>query len=130
MNQTGAMMTISIVLKQSVIFKSREAWIDVCLAADILPFTGVAALIEGEQVAIFRLAAEDQCYAISNYDPFSKAYVLSRGLVGDKNGVIKIASPIYKNTFNLMTGQCFEDENVWLRTWTTRVVEGIVQVAV
>jgi nitrite reductase (NADH) small subunit len=74
--------------------------------------------------------AEDQCYAISNYDPFSKAYVLSRGLVGDKNGVIKIASPIYKNTFNLMTGQCFEDENVWLRTWTTCVVEGIVQVAV
>lgn len=121
---------ISTALKQSVIFKSREAWIEVCHVTEILPFTGVAALIEGEQVAIFRLAAEDQCFAVSNYDPFSKAYVLSRGLVGDKNGVIKIASPIYKNTFNLMTGQCLEDENVWLRTWTTRVVEGIVQVAV
>ena len=123
-------MTISTALKQSVIFKSREAWIDVCHANEILPFTGVAALIEGEQVAIFRLAAEDQCYAVSNYDPFSKAYVLSRGLVGDKNGVIKIASPIYKNTFNLMTGQCLEDENIWLRTWTTRVVDGTIQVAV
>src|SRR5688572_6094630 len=123
-------MLTSTALKETVIFKSREAWIDVCYAADILPYTGVAALIEGEQVAIFRLMAEDQCYAISNYDPFSKAFVLSRGLVGDKNGVIKIASPIYKNTFNLMTGQCFEDENVWLHTWTTRVVAGIVQVAV
>ena len=123
-------MLTSTALKESVIFKSREAWIDVCRADEILPFTGVAALIEGEQVAIFRLAAEDQCYAISNYDPVSKAYVLSRGLVGDKNGVVKIASPIYKNTFNLMTGQCLDDENVWLRTWTTRVVAGIVQVAV
>jgi nitrite reductase (NADH) small subunit len=124
------MMLTSTALKESVIFKSREAWIDVCHADAILPFTGVAALIEGEQVAIFRLAAADECYAISNYDPFSKAFVLSRGLVGDKNGVIKIASPIYKNTFNLLTGQCLEDENIWLRTWTTRVVDGMVQVAV
>lgn len=123
-------MLTSTALKQSVIFKAREAWVDVCPACDILPFTGVAALIEGEQVAIFRLADASQCYAVSNYDPFSKAYVLSRGLVGDKNGIVKIASPIYKNTFNLMTGQCLEDENVWLRIWAVQVVDGIVQIAV
>jgi nitrite reductase (NADH) small subunit len=123
-------MLTSPALKESVIFKSREAWVDVCPARNILPFTGVAALIEGEQVAIFRLADESECYAISNYDPFSKAYVLSRGLVGDKNGVVKVASPIYKNTFNLMTGQCLEDENIWLRTWTARVTAGIVQIAI
>jgi nitrite reductase (NADH) small subunit len=123
-------MLTSTALKESVIFKSREAWIDVCHAADILPFSGVAALIDGEQVAIFRLADESECYAISNYDPFSKAYVLSRGLVGDKNSVVKIASPIYKNTFNLMTGQCLEDENIWLRTWKVRVEAGIVQIAI
>jgi nitrite reductase (NADH) small subunit len=103
-------------------------WVDVCPASAILPFTGVAALVEGEQVAIFRLASE--CCAISNYDPFSKAYVMSRGLVGDKGGVIKVASPIYKNTFNLLTGQCFEDEKVRLRTWAVRVVDGIVQIAI
>jgi nitrite reductase (NADH) small subunit len=123
-------MLTSTALKESVIFKSRELWVDVCPAKDILPFTGVAALIDGDQVAIFRLADESECYAVSNYDPFSKAYVLSRGLVGDKNGVIKIASPIYKNTFNLMTGQCLEDENVWLRTWIVRVTAGIIQLAV
>jgi nitrite reductase (NADH) small subunit len=105
-------------------------WVDVCMASDILPFTGIAALVEGEQVAIFRLAAEDECYAISNYDPFSKAYVISRGLVGDKNGILKVASPVYKNTFNLMTGQCLEDESISLRTWPVRVVDGIVQVKV
>jgi len=123
-------MLTSTALKKAIIFETRDAWVDVCRISDILPFTGVAALVEGEQVAIFRLANENQCYAISNYDPFGKAYVLSRGLVGDKNGVIKVASPIYKNTFNLMTGQCLEDDNVWLRTWTTRVVDGIVQVAI
>ena len=105
-------------------------WVDVCPVSAILPFTGVAALVEGEQVAIFRLADETECYAISNHDPFSKADVMSRGLVGDKNGVIKVASPIYKNTFNLITGQCLEDEHVCLRTWAVRVVDGIVQIAV
>jgi nitrite reductase (NADH) small subunit len=123
-------MLTSTTMMQTVISEFQATWVDVCRVDDILPFTGVAALVGGEQVAIFRLAAKNECYAISNYDPFSKAYVLSRGLVGDKNGVIKAASPIYKNTFNLLTGQCFEDENVWLRTWQVRVVEEMVQVAI
>lgn len=117
-------------ITEFVVAPSEERWLDVCPARDILPFTGVAALVDGEQVAIFRLTDETDCYAISNFDPFSKAYVLSRGLVGDKNGVLKVASPIYKNTFNLMTGQSFDDETVVLRTWQVRVVEGMVQVAV
>lgn len=123
-------MVTSTKITKFVVVESRESWMDVCPASDLVPFTGVAALIAGEQVAIFRLAAETECYAVSNYDPFSKAYVLSRGLVGDKNGVIKIASPIYKNTFNLITGQCLEDENVWLRTWSVQVVTGMIQVAI
>jgi nitrite reductase (NADH) small subunit len=113
---------------------SIDTWRDVCAADAIVPFTGIAALVEGQQIAIFRLhVAQDdvpQCYAISNYDPFSKANVIARGLVGDKNGVLKVASPIYKNTFNLLTGQCLEDESVRLRTWPTRIVDGMIQLAV
>ena len=109
-------------------------WHEVCALHDIVPFTGVAALVEGQQIAIFRLpvAADGAtyCYAISNFDPFSKANVMARGLVGDKNGSPKVASPIYKNTFNLRTGQCFEDESVRLRTWPARVVDGVVQIAI
>ena len=51
-------------------------------------------------------------FAIGNFDPFSKAFVLCRGIVGDKGGVPKIASPIYKQTFDLRTGQCLEDPRV------------------
>jgi nitrite reductase (NADH) small subunit len=103
-------------------------WIDVCKTNEILPFSGVAALIDGEQVAIFRLTSE--FFAISNYDPFSKAYVLSRGLVGDRKGVVKVASPIYKHSFNLMTGECLDDPSVKLPTWDVRVVDGVIQVAI
>ena len=107
-----------------------ELWKNICHINDILPYSGVATLIQQEQVAIFRAESNSEVYAISNYDPFSKAYVLSRGLVGDRNGTLKVASPIYKQNFDLKTGRCLDDENVVLSTWQARVVDGIVQIKI
>ena len=102
-------------------------WIKVCKTDDILPNSGVAALVSGLQIAIFRLQSE--FYAISDYDPFSKAYVLSRGIVGDRAGVIKVSSPIYKQSFNLLTGECLDDPSVKLPTYPVRVVEDGVYIS-
>lgn len=115
---------------QTIMEVLPQAWVKVCPLNAILPFTGVAALVEGKQIAIFRIGETDECYAISNYDPFSEAYVLSRGLVGDKGGIVKVASPIYKHNFDLKTGQCLDDPQVVLPIWETRVVDGMVQVRV
>ena len=102
-------------------------WIEVCNYDAIYPDTGVCALIEGRQVAIFRLA-DGPLYAVSNHDPFSGANVLSRGLVGDRSGEPKIASPIYKQTFNLRTGVCYEDPTVRLDVYRVRRRRGVVEV--
>jgi nitrite reductase (NADH) small subunit len=110
--------------------QSITKWVDICPLAAIAPNTGVCALVEGEQVAIFRVGTEAEVFAISNHDPFSKAFVLSRGIVGDRNGIPKVASPIYKQNFNLITGQCLDDETVSIPTFTVRVIEDRVQVAV
>ncbi len=105
-------------------------WVDVCSLDAIAPNTGVCALVAGEQVAIFRVGNGDEVYALSNYDPFSKAFVLSRGLVGDRNGTLKVASPIYKHNFNLTTGQCLDDEAVQIPTFAIQVTDNRVQVAI
>lgn len=115
---------------QSLACQTGTTWVDICSLEAIAPNTGVCALFEGQQVAIFRVGTEDEVFAISNYDPFSKAFVLSRGIVGDRNGIPKVASPIYKQNFNLFTGQCLDDETVSIPTYKVRVVEGRVQVAV
>ena len=81
-----------------------------------------------EQVAIFRIGNE--VFAISNYDPFSKAYVLSRGIVGDRQGIPKVASPIYKQNFNLITGECLDDDSVSVAVFPVRIVDGQVQVGI
>lgn len=103
-------------------------WINVCKTSDIQPFSGVAAMVNGQQVAIFRVH-DDQFYAISNYDPFSKAHVISRGLVGDRSGVVKVASPVYKQSFSLVTGECLDDASVKLPVYPVRIVGDMVCVA-
>lgn len=110
--------------------QSITKWVDICPLSAIAPNTGVCALVEGEQVAIFRVGVGADVFAMSNYDPFSKAFALSRGIVGDRNGIPKVASPIYKQNFNLITGQCLDDETVSIPTFTARVVEDRVQVAI
>jgi NAD(P)H-dependent nitrite reductase small subunit len=82
----------------------------ICRIDQILENTGVAALVDGEQVAVFRI--EQKIYAIGNRDPFSGANVLSRGIVGDLNGELVVASPVYKQHFSLRTGRCIEDPSV------------------
>ena len=104
-------------------------WLDVCALDDITPDTGVAALLGGRQIAIVRVGDGDQVYAVDNFDPFSHAFVIARGIVGDRGGVPKIASPIFKQNFDLRTGQCLDDPAVRLACYPVRVAGGRIQIA-
>jgi len=104
-------------------------WVDVCALDDIWPNSGVAALLGGKQIAIVRFGDGDQVYALANFDPFSDAFVIARGIVGDRAGRPKIASPIYKQNFDLETGVCLDDPNVVLATYPARVRGGRIEVA-
>lgn len=105
-----------------------RVWVDVCPLDKLIPGRGVCALVAGRQVAVFRVAGEE-LYALSNYDPFSHAFVLSRGIVGSKAERLKVASPVYKQSFDLETGVCLDNATVSVPTFEVRVVDGMVQVA-
>jgi nitrite reductase (NADH) small subunit len=105
----------------------RGIWVSVCRADQLRVDVGVAALVGGEQVALFRLDAE-QIRAIGNLDPYSGAQVLSRGIVGSRAEAVFVASPMYKQPFDLRTGQCLDDPAVSVSTFEVRVVDGVVQV--
>ena len=104
-------------------------WTAVCAATDILPDTGVCALVDGVHVAIFHIGAAAQFFAIDNVDPKSKASVLSRGLVGNLGERIVVASPLYKNHFDLRSGECIEAPEHSVRAHAVRIHDGRVQVA-
>jgi nitrite reductase (NADH) small subunit len=88
---------------------------------------GVAALAGGQQVALFRLDVEEIA-AIGNLDPYSRANVLSRGIVGSRGERVFVASPMFKQPFDLRTGACLDDPAVSVPVFTVRVVDDIVQV--
>lgn len=101
-------------------------WLDVCALDDITPNTGVGALIDEQQIAIFRVGSEKRVYALSNQDPFSKAFVMSRGIIGDLQGERVVASPIYKQHFSLATGRCLEDKDQKLLVFPSKIENGRV----
>ncbi|MGI9022768.1 MAG: nitrite reductase small subunit NirD [Acidimicrobiales bacterium] len=125
-------------------------WIDVCSLDQMIVDRGVCAKVGPYQVAVFRVGHgrgdegatsgagperpsergdSDEVYALSNFDPFSKANVLSRGIVGCKGNRLKVASPVYKQSFDLTSGECLDDPSVSVPTFEVRVVDGHVQVA-
>lgn len=105
-------------------------WVPVCALDDIVPNTGVCALVNGRQVAVFNVAAgAPTVYAIDNYDPCSQAAVLSRGLIGNLGERIVVASPIYKQHFDLRTGECLEAPEHSVNAFATQVKDGQVWVA-
>jgi nitrite reductase (NADH) small subunit len=107
---------------------STKVWVDVCPLDKLIAGRGVCALVGGLQVAVFRVAGEE-VYALSNFDPFSGAFVLSRGIVGSRAERLKVASPVYKQSFDLETGVCLDDATVSVPTFAARVAGGMVQVA-
>jgi len=102
-------------------------WIRVCTLDDIEPERGVAALVQGEQVAVFR-TFDGALYAIGNQDPFSGAFVLSRGIVGSRGEAPTVASPLHKQVFDLRTGSCFDDEAARVAAFPVRQRDGHVEV--
>ncbi|MER5523362.1 nitrite reductase small subunit NirD [Streptomyces sp. NPDC002677] len=99
-----------------------DGWFTVCDLSRLTPGRGVAALLpDGRQVAVFRDRA-DRLYAIDNRDPFGGAAVLSRGLTGTHRGRPFVTSPLLKQRFDLVTGQCLDDEGVRVAAYAVRAV--------
>jgi len=103
-------------------------WTLVCPLDEIVPDTGVCALLNDEQVAVFRVGA-DAVYAIGNVDPHSRAAVLARGLVGSIGARIVVASPIYKQHFDLQSGECVESPAHSVDSYRARIADGQVWIA-
>ncbi|WP_329484544.1 nitrite reductase small subunit NirD [Kribbella sp. NBC_01510] len=99
----------------------------VCRYDVLLPERGVAALIGDLQIALFR-THDGEVFAIGNQDPFSGANVMSRGIVGSRGDVPTVASPMFKQVFDLRTGSCLDDPSVSLPVYQVDVVDGQVTV--
>lgn len=103
-------------------------WTAVCKFTELEPGRGVAALVDGAAVAVFRLG-DGSLHAVGNVDPFSGASVISRGITGMRaDGTVTVASPMYKDVFALTTGVALDAPDVRLPVYAVRRHRGVVWV--
>ncbi len=94
-------------------------FVQVCSVDDLVKNSGVAALVNGTQVALFYI--NDTVYALNNYDPIGKANVMSRGMIGDLKGELMVAAPLKKQHYSLKTGVCLDVEGVSIPSYQTKI---------
>ena len=104
--------------------RSLARWQRVCSRQDLVAHSGVVVWFAGAQVALFHLPegpGGEQVHAIHNRDPQSGANVIGRGLLGHLQGVLVVASPLYKQHFRLDNGACIEQPELSLPVWAVRL---------
>jgi nitrite reductase (NADH) small subunit len=105
-------------------------WNPVCSLDDIVPNTGICALVNDKPVAVFHVKGkEEKLFAIDNFDPNANASVLSRGLIGSLGQRVVVASPIYKHHFCLESGECLEAPHNSVNAYPVRVEDRMILVA-
>ncbi|HEV2369360.1 MAG TPA: nitrite reductase small subunit NirD, partial [Acidimicrobiales bacterium] len=108
-------------------------WVRVCSLRELEVGRGVAALVDGQQVAIFLLPGPpggpgSRLRALDNRDPVSGANVMARGMLGSAEGVDYVASPMHKHRFDLESGRCLDASLPGVRVWPIRVWGNAVEV--
>ncbi|WP_405485392.1 nitrite reductase small subunit NirD [Nocardia sp. NBC_00511] len=106
-----------------------SGWTQACRLDYLIPGRGVAVLLKsGRQAALFR-TDDGTLFAVGNIDPFGRAAVMSRGIVGDRGGLPVVASPLLKQAFSLIDGRCLDDDSMVLPVYAVRVEDGVVAVS-
>lgn len=106
-----------------------SGWTQACRLDYLIPGRGAAVLLKGGRQAALFLLPDGTVYAVDNIDPFGRAAVMSRGIVGDRAGVPVVASPLLKQAFSLLDGRCLDSVGVALPVYAVRVDDGVVSVS-
>ena len=108
---------------------ATTGWTRACRLDQLIPGRGVAVLLRGGRQAALFLLPGGTIHAVGNVDPFGRAAVMSRGIVGDRAGVPVVASPLLKQAFSLLDGHCLDDATAALPVYAVRVDDGLVSVS-
>lgn len=103
--------------------------VEICGLHDLEVDWGEVALVHGRQVAVFRLPDDTVC-AVDHADPRTGSLVMARGIVGATlAGVPTLASPLYKEVYDLRTGACLTTPDYTLPVHGVTVRDGRVSIA-
>jgi len=109
---------------------TESQWTQIGKTDDFPLHLGTCIKVKDTQIAVFHLPTEGKWYAVQNYNPINQRMVLSRGIVGDENGVPYVACPLHKHHYSLETGVCLTDPAFSLQTFPIKEEEGKLMISV
>ncbi|MGJ8656350.1 MAG: nitrite reductase small subunit NirD [Akkermansiaceae bacterium] len=103
-------------------------WTQIGSVAEFPANFGSCVKVNDTQVAVFNLPTEKKWYAVQNFNPQNERMVLSRGILGDQDGVPIVICPLHKYRYSLDSGQCFTDEQYSLKVYEVKEEQGALWV--
>ena len=101
-------------------------WFKIASVSDFPKNGGLCAKYKDKQIAVFNFARKKRWYACQNLCPHKLEMVLSRGMIGDFNGIPKVACPMHKKTFSLETGENLNGDLEAIATYPVQIKDGVV----
>lgn len=91
-------------------------------SVDDFPIDGGRAIKHGAaEIAVYRYGRNGAWYAGQNTCPHKQEAVLSRGILGDRQGTPKVACPLHKRSFSLESGACLSGDSLRIDVYPVRV---------
>ncbi len=91
-------------------------------SVDDFPINGGACIkYKEKQIAVFNFSRRNKWYACQNVCPHKMEMVLSRGMIGDQNGIPKVACPMHKKTFSLENGENLNGDLSPIATYPVKI---------
>ncbi|MEO0337806.1 MAG: nitrite reductase small subunit NirD [Bacteroidota bacterium] len=105
-----------------------NTWFRVANTADFPQDGGLCIKYKDKQIAVFNFSRKGKWYACQNLCPHKMEMVLSRGLLGDEQGIAKVACPLHKRTFYLETGENLNGDLAAIAVYPIKIEDGFVYV--
>ena len=113
---------------ESVAIGNVTEWFKVGVTTDFPENSGACIKHKTKQIAVYNFARTGKWYATQNLCPHKMEMVLSLGMIGDKEGIPKVACPMHKKNFSLEDGSNLAGENLKIATYPVKISDGNVYI--
>ena len=106
---------------KTTLINNVKVWFRAGSVSDFHENGGACIKYKDKQIAVFYFKCENKWYACQNLCPHKMEMVLSRGMIGDSNGIAKVACPMHKKTFSLKTGENLNGDLNAIATYPVKI---------
>lgn len=103
-------------------------WFKAAKVSDFPKNGGACVKYKEKQIAVFNFARKNAWYACQNVCPHKMEMVLSRGMIGDQNGIPKVACPMHKKTFSLENGENLNGDLPSIATYPVKIKDDYIYI--